>query len=182
MEKTINRFRNLLSFLFIFVGLVSILIGLSGIKFGNPQIPNIPEIFDSEQSEVDKNKVKTSENEDVGSILDKALFVERVSDTPPSSNVEKFPTGHSENGYAKSYKNAVEILQTKIWQATDYQFQDILEPTYTVQLGDTLWEIAEGYYGYGSRWLDILEKNKNLIGFLPNGEQALIFPGQVLHL
>lgn len=175
----------MLSFLFIFVGLVSIFIGLSGIKFDNSQIPNTPEILYSEQSEVlvvDKNNVNTPENEDVGSILDKALFVERVSDTPPSSNVEKFPTGHSENGYAKSYKNTAEILQTKIWKATNYQFQDILEPTYTVQLGDTLWEIAEGYYGYGSKWLDILEKNKNLIGFLPNGEQALIFPGQVLRL
>ena len=53
---------------------------------------------------------------------------------------------------------------------------------YTVQSGDTLWQIAQGKYGTGFDWHKILEANKDKIGFLPDGSQALIIPGQVLNL
>ncbi|BCX14174.1 MAG: hypothetical protein KatS3mg085_706 [Candidatus Dojkabacteria bacterium] len=52
--------------------------------------------------------------------------------------------------------------------------------THVVSRGDTLWDLAQNYYGSGFEWVKILEENKAMIGFLPNGEQALIFPGQVL--
>jgi nucleoid-associated protein YgaU len=54
--------------------------------------------------------------------------------------------------------------------------------SYTVNRGDTLWEIAEARYGSGFEWKKILEANKDAIGFLPNGSQALITPGQTLIL
>jgi nucleoid-associated protein YgaU len=54
--------------------------------------------------------------------------------------------------------------------------------THTVVKGDTLWDIAEMYYGNGFHWVEILKKNQEKIGFLPNGEQALIIPGQILWL
>lgn len=54
--------------------------------------------------------------------------------------------------------------------------------SYTVNRGDTLWEIAEARYGSGFEWGKILEANKDNIGFLPNGSQALITPGQTLVL
>jgi hypothetical protein len=68
------------------------------------------------------------------------------------------------------------------WFANDYQEGDIEGGTYTVVEGDTLWEIAEATYGSGFEWTKILEANKDIIGFLPNGSQALIMPGQVLVL
>ena len=69
-----------------------------------------------------------------------------------------------------------------VWVATDYKEGDIKGESYTVVRGDTLWEIAEAKYGSGFEWIKILEANKNSIGFLPNGSQALIIPGQVLIL
>jgi len=93
-------------------------------------------------------------------------------------------TGHTVKGLAKSAKNALEIKMTGIWKATDYVQSDLSKDAqlYTVQLGDTLWEIAEAYFGSGFEWTKILNLNSSSIGFLPNGEQALIFPNQVLKL
>lgn len=66
------------------------------------------------------------------------------------------------------------------WVANDYQPGDIEQGEYTVREGDTLWELAEGAYGDPYVWGDILAQNSNDVGYLPNGQQALIFPGQVL--
>lgn len=68
------------------------------------------------------------------------------------------------------------------WFANDYEEGDIEGDKYTVVEGDTLWEIAEAVYGNGFEWTRILEANSDLIGFLPDGSQALIIPGQVLVL
>jgi LysM repeat protein len=48
--------------------------------------------------------------------------------------------------------------------------------SYTVKSGDCLWNIAKKYYGSGSKWRDIYNKNKSTIGKNPN----LIYPGQRL--
>ena len=69
-----------------------------------------------------------------------------------------------------------------VWVANDYQEGDITGNTYTVVEGDTLWEIAEAVYGNGAEWNTLLEANASEIGYLPNGQQALIVPGQVLSL
>lgn len=68
------------------------------------------------------------------------------------------------------------------WVATDYQEGDISGSSYTVKSGDTLWEIAEARYGNGAEWTQILDANSSDIGYLPNGQQALIVPGQTLVL
>lgn len=67
-----------------------------------------------------------------------------------------------------------------VWTANDYNVNDINPGTYEVKYGDTLWEIAEGVYGDGTMWTKILDANNNDIGFLPNGQQALIYAGQTL--
>jgi len=72
--------------------------------------------------------------------------------------------------------------ETLAWQATDYQEGEISGDDYTVQWGDTLWEIAEARYGSGFEWGRVLEANQDTVGYLPNGSQALIVPGQVLVL
>lgn len=107
-----------------------------------------------------------------GSILPVAVSTDKNSEI----------TGHSIEGYKKAQKITAEIVATGIWKATDYVVGDIIANSYTVQSGDTLWEIAEAYYGSGFEWKIILEANKSNIGFLPNGSQALIIPGQKLYL
>jgi len=66
------------------------------------------------------------------------------------------------------------------WVANDYELGDVQTGTYTVVSGDTLWELAEAAYGDGARWVDILNANADDVGYLPNGQQALIFEGQTL--
>jgi nucleoid-associated protein YgaU len=70
------------------------------------------------------------------------------------------------------------------WMARDYKVGDIKPDVgqYTVKSGDTLWEIAEAVYGSGFEWRRILDANKDSVGFLPNGSQALIVPGQTLNI
>lgn len=92
------------------------------------------------------------------------------------------PSGHSQEGLEKSQEAQATIQQTNTWEATDYTEGDIVSSTYTVQKGDTLWEISEAYLGSGFHWKSIVEKNLGEIGFLLNGSQALITPGQILHL
>lgn len=48
--------------------------------------------------------------------------------------------------------------------------------TYTVVKGDCLWNIAKKFYGNGSKYTEIYNANKSVIGGSPN----LIYPGQVL--
>jgi nucleoid-associated protein YgaU len=45
-----------------------------------------------------------------------------------------------------------------------------------VVAGDTLWQIAQRFYGDGSLWPTIYEANRAVIGSNPN----IIRPGQVL--
>ena len=49
--------------------------------------------------------------------------------------------------------------------------------TYTVQEGDTLWKIAEAYYGSGRYWTEIYRLNEDVIG-----DPDRIYAGQVLKI
>lgn len=69
-----------------------------------------------------------------------------------------------------------------VWVANDYKKGDISGDSYEVVWGDTLWEISEARYGDGFEWTKIRDANSGDVGYLPNGSQALIFPGQVLTL
>jgi len=80
----------------------------------------------------------------------------------------------------KSTVNQTRMAEVGTWIATDYAEGDIGVGKYEVQRGDTLWEISEAVYGSGFEWHKILDRNSSEIGFLPNGSQALIIPGQVL--
>lgn len=55
------------------------------------------------------------------------------------------------------------------------------EQSHTVVKGDCLWAIAQKYYGDGSRWTEIYEKNKSVIDAGNKGTgnpSATIYPGQ----
>jgi len=71
-------------------------------------------------------------------------------------------------------------VEEKNWSANQYQKGDIKAGEYEVKYGDTLWEIAEAVYGNGAMWTNILEANSSSIGFLPSGQQALIYAGQTI--
>ena len=85
-----------------------------------------------------------------------------------------------ENGGIPSESDTGESLSFTGWVANDYSQGDIKSGSYTVVSGDTLWEIAEGVYGDGSRWGELLSANTGDVGWLANGSQALIYAGQVL--
>lgn len=51
-----------------------------------------------------------------------------------------------------------------------------MSQSYTVREGDTLWAIAEQFYGDGNEWQKIYQANRNVIGDNPD----LIQPGQQL--
>jgi nucleoid-associated protein YgaU len=89
-------------------------------------------------------------------------------------------SAQSVDANTKSKENIARINRTGHWQATNYVKDDIGVGVYEVKKGDTLWEISEAVYGKGSDWQKILDKNPGKIGKLPNGQQALIIPGQIL--
>jgi len=106
------------------------------------------------------------------------------TESTDSGNSAVLPSGHTEEGYKRSLANQTEINEKNLWFPTNYNIGDIPadKGKYTVQYGDTLWWIAQGHYGDPFQWTKIENANFNLIGYLPDGEHSLIFPGQVFDL
>ena len=139
--------------------------------FNNPE--TTPETM--EQQQVSENEGGTEEKEAAGDLNGNG-----ASDEKNGNDTAKTPV----NGTTKEDTSKVvtgESLQAQ-WTANDYSQGEIKGGSYTVKSGDTLWEIAEGVYGNGADWTKILQANKDSIGFLANGQQALIVPGQILAL
>lgn len=110
-----------------------------------------------------------------------------IMDNLPDGNIsDGSSTGRVEaatlNAREKSDLNISRMNQTGRWNATDYAHGDIGLGDYEVRKGDTLWEISEAVYGTGFEWHKILDANSKSIGYLPNGSQALIVPGQILKI
>ena len=71
------------------------------------------------------------------------------------------------------------ISNARTWKANNYKFGDIKIGQYTVIYGDTLWELAEGAYGNGYKWINIAKANT--IQYFSNG-RPLINIGQILNI
>ncbi len=133
----------------------------------------------------DDNDEESDENVDIeeetGEILDEGIITEAdASDSQDTENIAIISNNLS--GEEKSKLNQERMVREGRWIATDYVYGDIDKGSYTVQRGDTLWELAEAVYGNGSMWKIILNANSDSVGFLPNGSQALIVSGQVLEI
>jgi len=98
----------------------------------------------------------------------------------PEKTIKKQASIITASAQQKSDENQKRMNQTGKWYPTQYTYRDISKGSYVVKSGDTLWQIAVAVYGNGFDWNKILDANKSKVGYLSNGEQALIFPGQVL--
>ena len=159
LEPTKYRIRRerlwlLIGVVFIFLGLVFIINGLSG-------------ILNKSKQEVLPETAETFTPTETPGKIDEGASTARVEAAGLTA-------------LEKADQTAEQIQTSGRWRATDYERGDIGVGAYQVKLGDTLWEIAEAVYGNGFLWTKILEINQTNIGFLPNGSQALIIPGQVL--
>lgn len=130
-----------------------------------------------------KGDVTTKDDNNSSVFQKKAGTKVMDSDTETNEIVEGDLNGEGtstamENTPTSNQAGAIE----NVWQANDYKEGDIQGTSYTVVAGDTLWEIAEAVYGNGSDWTRLLGANSSSIGYLANGQQALIVPGQVLVL
>lgn len=67
--------------------------------------------------------------------------------------------------------------QMTIAPAAQTQQQEAESDTYEVKKGDTLWAIAEHYYGSGAKYKQIVEANQPMIK-----NENEIYPGQVLRV
>ncbi len=160
----------------VFIILLNVFAAVSSKIFKDDSDPVPMKIEDITQTKDDEQNVSKIEEEELddlkettGSISDIAPFVSKAIADRLSAK-------------QKSLQNQELMIQTGRWIATDYVEGDIQDSTYTVERGDTLWEIAEGFYGDGARWREILNLNIDQVGYLPNGQQAKIIPGQVLIL
>lgn len=145
-----------------------------GVKFTQNKVENEKINFVDDLKKDDKEENKDNKDQAKGDLNgDGAKDVK----TQPQTDNKPNTTVTTPNTTVTSSTGA-----TGAWKANDYKQGDIKTGSYTVKSGDTLWELAEGAYGNGADWVKILNANKGSIGYLPNGEQALIKPGQVLVL
>ncbi|MBN1331872.1 LysM peptidoglycan-binding domain-containing protein [Candidatus Dojkabacteria bacterium] len=136
---------------------------------------------DPEDSQNSDNEVQQPEEESTDQTTEEQTEAEG-GNVPSDGNYDENEAALNKNAIEKSSANQNLMIELGRWIATNYEPKDIQTKTYTVQRGDTLWEISEAYYGTGFDWHKILELNRSDIGYLPNGSQALIIPGQILIL
>ncbi|MCA9382322.1 LysM peptidoglycan-binding domain-containing protein [Candidatus Dojkabacteria bacterium] len=145
------------------------LVLLSSLSYGIYLRVNKDDSTDEKVITLDEGNNSSSEN------MDKAGSIDENAAEDSSVKIE------DDKAVASERKGEVAGVQfdPSTWKATDYKEGEIKGDSYTVKLGDTLWEIAEARYGSGSQWKKILTAND--IDYLPNGN-PLIIPGQVLVL
>jgi len=163
--------------LFILLGLVFIVYPLISDRVSF----NLPDVFDrdneiSEEQEDQGN----NDNEGENNQEEEAEGEEEDDGEIAGGESARQDTSSTDTSRTKAQTTATLIEQTGKWRATDYVTTDIKPGSYEVKLGDTLWEISEAVYGSGHEWRKILSNNSSSIGFLPDGSQALIVPGQIL--
>ncbi len=141
---------------------------------------NLPDFLDRK----DEGKIssETVDEDDAEDAEDKEDTTDGETEEGKTSSdtTARVDTSSTATSRAKSAETLAIINRTGRWRATNYVYKDIAPGSYEVKLGDTLWELSEAAYGDGNLWRTILDKNSTQVGFLPDGSQALIIPGQFL--
>lgn len=165
--------------LFILLGLIFIVYPLISDRVSF----NLPDVFDRDNEVSEEQDNQDSDDEEGENTPEDETEGEEDDDGDgeiAGGESARKDTSSTDASRAKAQTTANLIEQTGKWRATDYVATDIKPGSYEVKLGDTLWEISEAVYGSGHEWRKILSNNSSSIGFLPDGSQALIVPGQVL--
>lgn len=164
IKYKLSYISSIVSILLIIIGLYLLITGIYKLSFKDESV-----IVDNEYNSITDviidNGFEVEDNSDIG----EAISTGRVQ-------------AESLTAIEKSEINQRYIRDTGKWRATDYSRGDIGIGEYEVKLGDTLWEISEAVYGSGFEWKRILNANSDKIGFLKDGSQALIIPGQILKI
>lgn len=161
-QKNRDRIALVISILFVLA------IGFLGYKFLNNS-PNVKTAIYNVQQETKDNTNNAVENDIMAS---NTTRTETETDTSTDSETPAM---------VPQVAGTSDEAVVSVWEPTDYNSGDIASGSnYTVAEGDTLWEIAEAAYGNGADWVRILEANSGNIGYLANGQQSLIIPGQTL--
>jgi len=168
LKNNLNILGNGFSIILILFGLFLLVNGLFGIVNKDDAIEN-------------QSTDNALLNNDIGfdeaiKVTDGSAIIGNIDEGLSTSKV----SAQTSSALLKATETKNQIEKNHRWRATDYERGDIGIGEYEVQLGDTLWEIAEAVYGDGFMWHKILESNRENVGFLQNGSQALIVPGQVL--
>ncbi len=130
------------------------------------------------------NYFKTEGNRDSDGNQESRLSLEKLKETLSASTTEEEDVEEEiiDNNDEAQVEDTGDVAgtTTTTWTANDYQEGDVEAGDYTVQEGDTLWEIAEAVYGDGAMWTRIRDANSGSVDYLPNGQQALIYAGQTI--
>jgi hypothetical protein len=177
LKKKINMLGSCFSIILILLGLFLLVSGLFGIVDRKGIDEKVAEISTDNNEVVSENENKTFDS--VIKETEKIEQGENQGEIGEGLSTYRVKAETS-TAISKAMDTQNQIAKTHRWRATDYEKGDIGIGEYEVKQGDTLWEIAEAVYGSGFLWTKILDSNHSNIGFLPDGTQALIFPGQIL--
>lgn len=136
----------------------------------------------NEDSQDENNEENMSSEE--GESSDENVDENETEQNQEDSNQENDESRNDEENDGNVEGESVSVTEalTNVWVANNYSFGDIDESPYEIKYGDTLWEISEGYFGDGFRWIEIAQANQDKIGTAPNGEVSLIIAGESLEL
>ncbi|PIR43336.1 hypothetical protein COV24_03145, partial [candidate division WWE3 bacterium CG10_big_fil_rev_8_21_14_0_10_32_10] len=105
-------------------------------------------------------------------------LVEDSTDYTANSDSDKMDSSSDPIKNTDSDKNiSANFSSNSTWSANNYEPNELKGGTHKVEKGDTLWELAEAYYGNGANWHQIASANN--VTYLANGN-PLIIPGQTL--
>jgi len=119
------------------------------------------------------------ELEGLGSVFSSVYYISEVKVSVNSTSMNQTLVVHKDSlGVKSKTQTGSSSTGSTRESLSSVSVSGLATREYTVKYGDTLYIIALKQLGKGSRWTEIYEMNKSIIGSNPN----LIYPGQVFSL